>query len=744
MLFRRGVGRTNVAAISACVMMAIAGISGCGGGSSTNPAPTVAVALTPATATVQASQGASFTATVSNDPKNEGTTWTLSGPGCTGAACGSLSGAKAASGAAVMYTAPAAVPNPPTITLTATAVDDSTKSAKATITLTAGSAISLVVAPAMASVATGGTQTFAATLQNDSANKGVNWALSGASCMASACGTVSPAASASGAAVTYTAPGAIPTGTIMLTATSVADGTKSAVAAISLTSSTPPTVSVTPGTANLATGAVTQTFTANVSNDAQNLGVTWSVSGTNCTGAACGSISPTTSASGAAVTYTSAARATSAGTVTVTAASVAEASAFGGAAVTLTAPAPPTIGATKLIAPVAVDAGFGVPAIATDSVGNIDFAWMGFDGIHVTRSTDGGTTFSRDVLVPSDLSLNVQDNLLNMVVDPVGNIDLLWYRDVDGTATNISFLISRSSDNGATFTPPLQFTTNVFPLPQIVGRPDGKLIVTWVDNSSNVVAETTTDGVTLSAPITIASTVPGVAGEQAVVGPNGDVYVLWETGNGTNCSISFSSSGDATTYTAAKTISGGSGTCNSQPSASVDLTGNLDVTWVADTTNLFFTQSVDGGANFSTPINIATPAGPTDAKVIAGADGGIYVLWTASGGTSFASSQNSGASFTTNATPLGVSFNGDPPTFSVDACGNVTVFGGSGHVDSTYQRSNDGGITFEVPVDISGPPHQDFEQQIAMDKSGNVNFAWAIDGPSSVDFARLPTVCHVQ
>src|SRR5579862_554672 len=132
MLFPRGVDRGNVAAFSACVMMVIAGFSGCGGGSSTNPAPTLGIALTPATATVQASHATSFTATVSNDPKNEGTTWTLSGPGCAGAACGSLSGAKAASGAAVMYTAPAAVPNPPTVTLTATAVDDSTKSAVAT------------------------------------------------------------------------------------------------------------------------------------------------------------------------------------------------------------------------------------------------------------------------------------------------------------------------------------------------------------------------------------------------------------------------------------------------------------------------------------------------------------------------------------------------------------------------------------------------------------------------------------
>ncbi len=134
----------------------------------------------------------------------------------------------------------------------------------------------------------------------------------------------------------------------------------------------------------------------------------------------------------------------------------------------------------------------------------------------------------------------------------------------------------------------------------------------------------------LSAPVTIAAAVPGVAGEQLIVGPDGHVYVFWETSiAASSCSISFSSSADAAMYTPAKTISGGAGACNSQPSAAVDSTGNIDVTWVADSTNVYFTRSTDGGANFSTPINIATPADPTRDKVIAGPDGGIYVLWTA-------------------------------------------------------------------------------------------------------------------
>jgi hypothetical protein len=58
-----------------------------------------------------------------------------------------------------------------------------------------------------------------------------------------------------------------------------------------------------------------------------------------------------------------------------------------------------------------------------------------------------------------------------------------------------------------------------------------------------------------------------------------------------------------------------------------------------------------------------------------------------------------------------------------DACGNVTVVGESGTIDTFYQRSADGGNTFAGPVDISDTRFN-YEQQLAIDKAGNVNFTW--------------------
>ena len=108
------------------------------------PPPTpIAVSVSPSTASLQVNQQANFTATVMNDNANKGVTWALSGTGCGGATCGTLSAASSASGASITYTAPASVPSG-TVALTATSATDATKSATATITIT-GAPLAIVV-----------------------------------------------------------------------------------------------------------------------------------------------------------------------------------------------------------------------------------------------------------------------------------------------------------------------------------------------------------------------------------------------------------------------------------------------------------------------------------------------------------------------------------------------------------------------------------------------------------------------
>ncbi len=294
-------------------------LGGCGGGgSSPSPDPTpappaISVTVAPTSASVQVGLTQTFTATVSNDSANKGVTWTLSGTGCTGGACGALSAASSASGAAVTYTAPVTAPSPATVILTATSVADTTKAASATITVTAAAAtIKVTLSQATASVQVGTTASFTATVANDSANKGVNWSLSGTSCSAATCGTVAPASSASGVAVTYTAPASAPVPpTVTLTATSVADGTKTAAATITVTTptGTVSSVTLTPARGGLTLGQ-SLNFTATVTNDVGAAGVTWTAS--------TGTFSAQTTTT---ATYVAP---TSPGSITVTATSIAD------------------------------------------------------------------------------------------------------------------------------------------------------------------------------------------------------------------------------------------------------------------------------------------------------------------------------------------------------------------------------------------------------------------------------------
>jgi hypothetical protein len=120
-----------------CGLILSAGLAGCGGyNAPSQPPPTPSsVTISPTSASVKAGTGTqNFTATVMNDYLNRGVTWALSGAGCSGATCGSLSNMTSSS---VTYNAPSAAA---TVTLTATSVNDATKSSTATITVTAAAA----------------------------------------------------------------------------------------------------------------------------------------------------------------------------------------------------------------------------------------------------------------------------------------------------------------------------------------------------------------------------------------------------------------------------------------------------------------------------------------------------------------------------------------------------------------------------------------------------------------------------
>ncbi|HEY5213535.1 MAG TPA: choice-of-anchor D domain-containing protein [Acidobacteriaceae bacterium] len=105
-------------------------------------APVVAVAVTPATASVTIGATQQFTDSVTGTT-NTAVTWTVSGAGCSGSTCGTISPTG-------LYAAPSAVPSPATVTITATSVSDPSKSASAVITIIPSPGSTYYLAPATA------------------------------------------------------------------------------------------------------------------------------------------------------------------------------------------------------------------------------------------------------------------------------------------------------------------------------------------------------------------------------------------------------------------------------------------------------------------------------------------------------------------------------------------------------------------------------------------------------------------
>jgi len=196
----------------------------------------------------------------------------------------------------------------------------SSSTATSSTTSTAPAAISVYINPGPFPLGEGGSQYFTAGVGNDSTNAGVTWSIG------SGLGTLTSSTTSS---VVYNAPATLASAsTVTLTATSKTDNTKSATATITLS---PITVSLNTASASL-TGGSTQAFTASVSNDGGNAGVTWSI------GAGAGLLSNSTTAS---TTYFAPAYLAAASTVTLTASSVTDPAKKASAAITLTPPTAP-------------------------------------------------------------------------------------------------------------------------------------------------------------------------------------------------------------------------------------------------------------------------------------------------------------------------------------------------------------------------------------------------------------------
>src|SRR5262245_6375731 len=210
----------------------------------------VSIGVSPGSASLLPSQTAQFSAPVGHTT-NTGVTWSLS-PNV-----GSIS----ASG---LYTAPSTIVGNQAITVMATSAADGSKTASATVNLIEPVAVTL--SPNVpVSVSAGNSQAYTATVTG-SANTAVTWSRN----------PVVGSLTGGGNTVNYVAPAALESAvSFTLTATSVADPTKSASVTVTVVPVNPWSVSVSPRHTMLTAGQSFQ-FSAAVANRATQT-VNWSI-----------------------------------------------------------------------------------------------------------------------------------------------------------------------------------------------------------------------------------------------------------------------------------------------------------------------------------------------------------------------------------------------------------------------------------------------------------------------------------
>ncbi|MGH9433901.1 MAG: hypothetical protein ACRD3T_20425 [Terriglobia bacterium] len=179
-----------------------------------------AVSVRPSQATL-ATGGTQQLAVTVTGTTNTAVSWSVNGVAGGNSSVGTVSSAG-------LYTAPSAVPSPNPVTVRATSIADPSSAASSSVKVTSSTSVS--VSPSQATLTTGGTQQFAATVTGTT-NTAVSWSVNGVAGGNSSAGTVSSTG-------LYTAPSAIPSpNPVTLTATSTASPGVSASASVTVAAS---------------------------------------------------------------------------------------------------------------------------------------------------------------------------------------------------------------------------------------------------------------------------------------------------------------------------------------------------------------------------------------------------------------------------------------------------------------------------------------------------------------------------
>lgn len=312
-----------------------------------------------------------------------------------------------------------------------------------------------------------------------------------------------------------------------------------------------------------------------------------------------------------------------------------------------------------------------------------------------------------------------------------GEVYVAWH---DNDPGNQDVYFAKSIDNGKTYTPPINVTENTgnSSFVDIAVAGNGFIFLAWADNTdgeSDIYLSFSRDGGdSFETPINLTrSSVNSVAAKLAV-DSRGRVYILWSEDN----TISLGRMDRINQMTLMGVLGEGN-----NARLAIDGRDLVHVSYQATDDDgmkqVFYTQSRDQGRTFLPPFSVSLSSlSPTAPALDVSDDGNVYIIWSdlpdenSNTDLYWVVSSNAGRNFSE---PKNLTQNSGVSVFNdvyADANGKVHVAWNdtsAGNYETMYAYSDDEGVSFSEPANITPSEFGSLKAQVAADSEGWVHVA---------------------
>jgi hypothetical protein len=373
------------------------------------------------------------------------------------------------------------------------------------------------------------------------------------------------------------------------------------------------------------------------------------------------------------------------------------------------------------------------PDMITTSDG-VFAVWMetksGKSDVFFSKSTDGGNTFAAPINL-SGSSMGQSAYASFAVKDK--DVYVVWQTSLTGTA---SVYLTKSSDGGTTFSRPVMISdqSKLAAFPQIAVS-DSHVYSAWLEksdnNSTNIVfAKSDDNAKSFGTPIPITQNL-GNSGIPILLATGNQVYLSWEDNSKGNFEIFLDKSDDSGVSFHTPVVV--SGTTGESGTPQIIVSGNnVYAVWMDNTSKIYdilFSKSTDGGKSFGTPVNISKLHADSGYPQFAVSGNNIYVVWTQTISESnydifFAKSSDNGDTFDK---PVNLSNdNGASGWPKIASDGSIYVSwvdSTPGKFDVFITKSSDGGTTFDHYTDVSQTKNESYDSKMSV-LNNEINLIW--------------------